>query len=106
MKGDPPPHNLNNNIGNCSSSGQGPAHFNGGPAGYPNNWRNGQGEHPDQNNNWHHGYLVSATVHPWYNTPGVMEVVEHHHNHMHEQFLQLICEHVLVQLNIPEGMKI
>ena len=34
-----------------------------------------------------------------------MEAVEHHHNNMHEQLLQLIHEHVSVHLNIPEGTK-
>jgi len=35
-----------------------------------------------------------------------MEVVEHHHNHMHKHFLQLIREHVSVRLSIPEGTKL
>ena len=34
-----------------------------------------------------------------------MEAVEHHCDHMHECLLQLICEHVSVCLNLPEGMK-
>jgi len=42
----------------------------------------------------------------WYNTPGVMEAVEHHRNHMHERLLQLIWEHVSVCLSILEGMKL
>ena len=35
----------------------------------------------------HRGYSVPAAVHPCYNTPGVMEAVEHHRGHMHEQIL-------------------
>ena len=33
-----------------------------------------------------------------------MEAVEHHRNHMHQCLLQLICEHISICLNLPEGI--
>lgn len=35
-----------------------------------------------------------------------MEVVEHHHNYMHEHLLHLVRDHVLVCLSLPEGTKV
>ena len=123
QRGDPLPHIPKHNDGSgshYSGSGKGPAHFGGGPPGYPDNggnggngsdenshcthWSNNQDRCPDCNCHW--GYSVPVAVHPWYNTPGIMEVVEHHHTHMHEWLLQLIQEHISVCLSITEGMKL
>jgi len=35
-----------------------------------------------------------------------MEAVEHHRNHMHNRLLRLVCEHVSVRLNLPDGTKV
>ena len=94
---------MNIGIGNCSQQSgdrKGPARFDGGPPGNPDDTGNGgggddnnlnhscrsigQGRDPNHNNNRHRGYSVPAAIHPQYNTPGVMEAVEHHCNHMHE----------------------
>jgi len=122
-RGDPPPQNPKQKDGSRShrsGSGKGPASFGGGPPGYPDDEGNGgdgsddnshhsrrsndQGGCPDHNQHWR--YSVPAAVHPRYNTPGVMEAVEHHCNHMHERLLQLIREHISVHLSIPEGTKL
>jgi len=120
QRGDPPPRIPKQNDGSHSrrsGSGKRPARFGGGPPGYPDDGGNGgnssddrscrnndQNRRPDRNR--HRGYSVPAAVHPWYNTPGIMEAVEQHRTHMHEHLLQLIREHVSVHLNIPEGTKI
>jgi len=120
-RGDPPLHKSNNGNGNSRHSGskKGPARFDGGPPGYPDDGgngsdgsdnelhhshhSNGQGRHPNHNTNQHRGYSVPVAVHPRYNMPGVMEAVEHHRDHMHER---LIHEHISVCLSIPDGMKL
>ena len=106
-RGDPPPRTPKSNNGDRShrsGSGKGSACFSGGPPGYPDdggNGRNGSDEHSHRSHrsndqdrrsdrNRHQGYSVPAAVHLWYNTPGIMEVVEHHCIHMHEHLLQLI----------------
>jgi len=81
-RGDPPLHKSNNGNGNSHHSGskKGPARFDGGPPGYPDNGgnggdgsddeshhshhSNGQGRHPNCNINQHRGYSVPAAVHP------------------------------------------
>jgi len=78
---------------------------------HSHNWGDDGNRHPDRRYNHrgippYRGYSVPAAVHPRFNTPGVMEVVEHHHNYMHDRLLWLVCEHVSVRLNLPDGTKV
>jgi hypothetical protein len=73
---------------------------------HPSRHRNSPGRRTPQVRQSHRGYSVPVAVHPRYNTPGVMEAVEHHRNHMHERLLQLMRDHLTVRLRIPEGTKL